>query len=397
MKYLTYILRNVRRNPVRSSLTVASTTLCLFLMMILISFFAMNDEVAAGSRVLNRVATLNANGFAGIIPIARVKDVARLDGVLAATPFSWFGGKYKDEIMPFAQFSVDPDSVFQVMTEFTIPPDQLEAFKQHKDACVIGRKLAQEKKLQVGDPLPIEGDTYPVDLNLIVRGIYDGPSDRDLRMCLIRFDSFDEALKRVVSSSTSQRANSVRIAGNAGMIFAKCKNAGAMASVCKAIDDMYRNSDFPTRTQTEEAFGKMFEEMMGDLRGRIHLISLIVVLALLCVAGNSMAMSMRERTREVAVLKAIGFERGLILFLVLAESVLVAGVGGAFGALGSKAFFDLVDISRFTAGFLPFFYIPWSVALQGLAVSLCVGFLSGLLPAMQAARLSVIDGLRRVI
>jgi putative ABC transport system permease protein len=181
------------------------------------------------------------------------------------------------------------------------------------------------------------------------------------------------------------------------MIFAKCRNASAMAAVCKAIDDKYRNSDYPTRTQTEEAFGKMFEEMMGDLRGLIRIIGLAVIFSLLCVAGNAMAMSMRERTTEVAVLKAIGFQRGLILFLVLTESMLVAGFGGALGSLGCKAFCDVIDLSRFTGGFLPFYYIPWAVALQGLGVSLFIGFASGFFPAIRAANLSVVDGLRRVI
>jgi putative ABC transport system permease protein len=397
MKYLTYILRNVRRNPVRSALTVASTAICLFLMMILISFFAISDEVNASTRVFNRIATLNANGFAGIIPIARVKEIAQLDGVEAVTPFSWYGGKYKEEVMPFAMFSVDPATVFEVMQELTLPADQLKAFRENKDACVIGRKLAQEKHLQIGDPMPLKGDAYPVDLNLVIRGIYDGPSDRDLRMCFIRFDTFDEAFKRVVATSSSRRALNVQVSGNAGMIFAKCKNAAAMPAVCKAVDDMYRNSDYPTRTQTEEAFGKMFEEMLGDLRGMIRIIGLAVVFSLLCVAGNSMAMSMRERTTEVAILKAIGFERGLILFLVLTESILVAGLGGALGSLGCKALCDAVDISRYMAGFMPFYYIPWSVALQGLAVSLFIGFASGFWPALKAANLSVIDGLRRVV
>jgi putative ABC transport system permease protein len=397
MKYLTYILRNVRRNPVRSVLTVASTSICLFLMMILLSFFAISDEVNSGVRVYNRIATLNANGFAGMIPIARVREVAGMDGVVTATCFSWYGGKYKDEVLPFAQFCVDPDTVFAVMEELTLPPDQLEAFRKNRDACVIGRKLAADKKLKIGDLLPLKGDTYPVDLNLIVRGIYDGPSDRDLRMCFIRFDTFDDGLKKVVIGPGASRPSNARVAGNAGMIFAKCKNAGAMAAVCKAIDDRYRNSEFPTRTQTEEAFGKMFEEMLGDLRGMIRAIGVAVIFSLLCVAGNAMAMSMRERTTEVAVLKAIGFEKGLILFLVLTESVMVAGLGGVLGSLGCKALCQFVDLSQFTAGFMPFFYIPWSVALQGLAVSLFIGFASGCLPAWRAANLSVIDGLRRVI
>jgi putative ABC transport system permease protein len=170
-----------------------------------------------------------------------------------------------------------------------------------------------------------------------------------------------------------------------------------MPLLCKAIDESYRNSEFPMRTQTEEAFGKMFEEMLGDLKGMIRIIGLAVIFSLLCVASNSMAMSMRERTSEVAVLKAIGFNRRLILFMVLTEAVLVAGFGGAIGSLGVKFFCDWVDLSRYTGGFLPFYYVPWNIALDGLAVSLFIGLASGLYPAVRAANLSVIDGLRRVI
>jgi putative ABC transport system permease protein len=404
MKYLTYVFRNIRRNPVRSMLTVSSMSICLFLMMILYSFFAMSDEASESARIFNRIASLNANGFAGKLPIAYVKEVAQFDevghfnGVAAITPFSWYGGKYKDEILPFAQFAVDPHSVFTVMNELTIPDDQLKAFAESKDGCVIGRKLAFDKKLKVGDPLPLKGDAFPVDLDLTIRGIYDGPSDRDLRMCLINFEYFDEALKRVATRSSSSSAQSRGgLSGNAGMLFIRCRSAADMPVLCKKIDDLYRNSDFPLRTQTEEAFGKMFEEMMGDLKGMIFWISTAVVFSLLFVAGNSMAMSMRERTTEVAVLKAIGFNKGLLLLLVMTESILVAGAGGVLGSLGCKGLCDYIDLSRYTAGFLPFFYVPWSVALFGLAVSLLVGFLGGIYPAFRAATLPVVDGLRKVI
>jgi putative ABC transport system permease protein len=389
MKYFTYIFRNARRNPVRSLLTIASTAICLFLMMILLSFFAISDEVNASTRIFNRIASLNANGFAGYLPIARVDEIRRLNGVIASTPFSWIGGKYQDEILPFAQFGVYPETVFRVMNELTIPDEQLKDFQENRDSCVIGRKLAYDKHLKLGDALPLKADYFPVDLNLIVRGIYDGPSNRDLRMCLVHWHYLDEALKRAPMGARS--------AGNAGMIFTKCESADDMAPLCKQIDDSYRNSDHPMRTQTEEAFGKMFEEMLGDLKGMIRMISFAVVFSLLCVAGNSMAMAMRERTSEVAVLKAIGFNRRLVLFIVLAEAILVAGLGGAIGTLGSKALCDFVDVAQFTAGFLPFYYVPWTIALEGLAVSLFIGLASGLVPAVRAANLSVIDGLRRVI
>ncbi len=323
---------------------------------------------------------------------------ARLDGVKAATQFSWYGGKYQDEILPFAQFGVDPATVFDILDEYTIPADELKAFKETKDSCVIGRKLAADKKLKVGDYLPLKGDAYPIDLNLKITGIYDGPSDRDLRMCLFNWEYLDEGMKRYASQRSPGSATApTRISGNAGMIFTKCKSADDMAGLCKKIDDLYRNSDYPTRTQTEEAFGKMFEEMLGDLKGMIWRIGIAVVFSLFCVAGNSMAMSMRERTSEVAILKAIGFSRMLILAMVLTEAVLVAGLGGLIGSLGSKAFFEWFDISPYTAGFLPFFFVPWNVALQGLAVSLLIGLASGLYPALRAANLSVVDGLRRVV
>jgi putative ABC transport system permease protein len=399
MKHLHYIFRNARRNPVRSVLTIASTAICLCLMMILVSFFAIRDDVAESTRIFNRIATLNANGFAGFLPIACVDSIRRMDGVKAVTPFSWYGGKYQDQVMPFAQFGVNPDTVFTVLDEYTISKEHLEAFKEARTGCVIGRLLAEDKGLKVGDSMPLQGDAYPVDLQLKIVGIYDGPSNRNRRMCLFNWMYLNEKMKVIAAGlSTRTSANTTsRVSDNAGIIFTKCKSGDDMPAMCKKIDDLFRNSEFPTRTQTEEAFGKMFEEMLGDLKGMIWNIGIAVVFSLFCVAANSMAMSMRERTSEVAVLKAIGFTPALVLFIVLTEAILVSGTGGMLGSLGTKAVFEYVDISPYTAGFLPFFYIPWGVALQGVAVSLLVGLASGLYPAWRASRLSVVDGLRRVI
>ena len=141
----------------------------------------------------------------------------------------------------------------------------------------------------------------------------------------------------------------------------------------------------------------MFADMMGDLRDVIEGIGLAVVVSLLCVAGNSMAMALRERTTEIAVLKAIGFSKSLVLCLVLAEAMLVAGFGGVVGAIGCKLLCDMVDMAQFTGGFLPFFYVSWPTALLGLGVSVFIGFWSGFVPAVRAAQASVINGLRKVV
>ncbi|MBX6311791.1 MAG: ABC transporter permease [Isosphaeraceae bacterium] len=388
MKYLGYITRNARRNPVRSLLTIASIAVCLALMMILLSFLSINDEVLSDIRIYNRIITMSSQGFAQPVPIARVREIAAMEGVVAATPFAWYGGKLGEETMPFAQFGIDPETIFTIYDELTIPPDQLKAFQEDRAGCVVGRKLAEDRGWKIGDRIPLKGVIYPFDLNLTIRGIYDGPPNRDRRMLLFHWNYLDEGLRRDAQGRDS---------GNAGTVVAKCKNAEVMASLCKKIDDLYRSSDTPTRTQTEEAFGKMFAGMFGDMRAFIQIVGLAVLFALTCVAGVSMAMSMRERTTEIAVLKAIGYGKALVLTLVLAEAMLVAGLGGVLGVLGSKLFFDQVDIARYTAGFLPFFYVPWTTALSGLAASLLIGLASGLVPATRAARLSVVDGLRKVV
>ncbi len=388
MKFLSYVLRNARRSPVRTLLTIGSTSMCLFLMMMLLSFIATFESVGSSLREYNRLVVMSSQGFSQPVPAARLAEIRAMDGVAAVTPFSWFGGKYNNEVMPFAQFGIDPETMFTIYDEYTVPPDQLKAFQSERTACVIGRKLAEERNIKIGDVLPLKGDIYPVDLNLVVRGFYDTEAKRNPRMCLFHWGYLNEEFKKVAKS---------KMVENAGIISMKCKSADVMPALAKRIDAGYLNSDTPTRTQSEEAFNQMFLGMFGDLRSLISNIGLAVVFSLIFVAGNAMAMALRERTTEVAVLRAIGFGRGLVVNLVLAEAILVTLVGGALGALGAKALFDAVDISRYTAGFLPFFFVPWKTALLGLGAALVIGFLSGILPAIGAARLSVVNGLRKVV
>jgi putative ABC transport system permease protein len=388
MKFLRYILRNIRRNPVRSFLTIASVAISLFLVMILVTFFAMNREVAAKNRVHNRIIVMNSQGFTGRVPITMVREVASMDGVIAATPFSWFGGKYAEETIPFAQFGVDASKVLTVYEELKVPAAQVVAWQQDKAGCLVGRKLAEDRGLKLGDPLPLKGDIYPVDLKLTIRAIYDGTAQTDRRMCMFHWDYLDEALRRDRPDQD---------VGNASMVVAKCKSPDGMATICRKIDDSSRNSDTPTRTQSEEAFALMFDDMMGDLKGIMQAIGLAVCFALIFVSGNAMAMALRERTTEIAVLKAIGYGSQLILFLVLTEAMLVSAAGGILGAVGCKVLCDYVDVAKFSAGMLPFFYVSWPTALMGLGASALIGFLSGFVPAVIASRRSVVAGLRKVV
>lgn len=388
MKYFGYIWRNLRRNKVRTALTIGSIGISLCLMMIMLSFLSINSSVSDSLKGSNRIIAMSSQGFTTPVPIRFVSEVAQVEGVVATSPLSWYGGKYKEETMPFAQFGIYPDEIFKIWDELEISDEDKKAFSQDPSGCVIGYKMAAERGIKIGDPMPLKGTIYPFDLDLTVRGIYKCPPDRDGRMLIFNWNLLEEGLKANFQG---------RQAGNAGTVFAKVKPGSDPAALCRKIDTMTINSDTPTRTQTEDAFVAQFAEMWGDMRTMISAVGLAVVVSLCFVSGNAMAMAMRERTTEIAVLKAIGFTNGRILGMVLTESLIVGMMGGLVGAIGTKLLFDSFDVSPYTGGALPFFFVPWPTAILGMGASLMIGLLSGIFPATAAARLGVIQGLRKVV
>lgn len=386
MKYLPLILRNVFRNKIRSIFTGMSIAISLFLVVTLYSLLSVQDEIADSAAQYNRVAVLHEGGLAGQLPIAYVDRVRRVSGVKTVIPMSWFGGNYREEKIQFAQFATDPKEFFEVYPELTCPADQVEAWKKDKTGCIVGSVLAENKGWKVGDKLPLQGNIYPVDLELTIRGIYDGPETVDRAWVVFHFDYFDESLKEARAPN----------AGNAGIVMLRTDSAAKMSPVMQDIEASFASSDAPVKPMTEKEFGASFMEMMGNVRGFIRMTSFAVVVALLCVAANTMAMSLRERTREIALLKAIGFNQTTVLSMFLAESVAIGILGGVLGALGAKLLFASVDLSSVDPG-LGIFFIPWSTALWGLALAAAIGFFSGIIPAWRAAHVSVIDGLRKVV
>jgi putative ABC transport system permease protein len=386
MKYIPLIIRNVFRNKIRSFFTGLSIAVSLFLVVTLYSLITAQEESVESNSLANRVAVLHEAGLAGRLPIAYVDRIRRIPDVTYATAMSWFGGNYREEPTQFAQFATDAQNIFNVYPELTIPADQLEAWQQDKTGCVVGALIARNKGWKIGSKIPLQGNIYPADLELTVRGIYDGPSTMDRGWLLFHFDYLDESLKQLNYPGS----------GNAGIVMLRAASTDKMTGVMQAIAAAFESSDAPVKPLTEKQFAASFLEMMGNVRGFIGMTSTAVVLALLCVAANTMAMSVRERTREIALLKAIGFNQPTVLGMFLAESVAIGLLGGVLGALGAKLLFASVDLSTIDAG-LGMFYIPWRTALWGLALAAVVGLLSGLVPAWRAARVSVIDGLRKVV
>jgi putative ABC transport system permease protein len=332
-----------------------------------------------------RIVVLNVQGFSGRLPIAYVDYIRNRPGVAAAVPYSWYGGNYKEEKMPFAQFATDPQSAFDVWDEYRIEPDQLAAWRSTRNGCVADRRLAEKRKWKLGDRIPLQGTFYRFNLDLVLCGVFDTPKYTD--QIWFHWQYLDEGLKELKDPA----------AGNAGTIFAKTTRAEDMADVSKDIDEHYVSSENPTRTQTEAAFAQMFADMLGNIQDYIRNITLAVAFSLTLVAANAMAMSMRERTTEIAVLKAIGFSRRRVLGTVLGEACSITILGGMVGvAIGCGC---LEALHGFSTQFFPLSIFelvgPWILYL--IATSAAIGLASGLVPAVRAAQLSVIDGLRRVV
>ena len=387
MKLLTYIWRNVTRNKLRTGLTVISVGFSLALMTILYGYLAM-QKVAEGEALKHdRVAVLNKLGFAALVPISYVNRIGNMDGVVAATPFSWYGGNYQGRQALFAQFGVYPDTIFEIFAEYQIPEEQVEAFKSDRQGCVVDKGVAEQMGWNLGDRVPLEGALYPYDLDLKIVGIYEAPTNTG--SLFFNWNYLDEEIKQ----------SNGGFDGNAGMVYAKCKVSDEVAIISEEIDAMFANSENATRTRNEAEFQRMFSEMLGDVQAYIRYISLAVIFALALVTATAMAMSMRERTTEVAVLKAIGFSKQRILGLVLGESTLIAAIGGVLGIVGGLSALHLLSGVPIAAALFPVpvsqLAGPWLAGLACVAAS--IGLVSGVVPASLAAQLSVVDGLRRVV
>ncbi|HZL89878.1 MAG TPA: ABC transporter permease [Pirellulaceae bacterium] len=385
MKSLKYIWRNVTRNKLRSSLTILSVGFSLALLTVLLGYMATQNLWGSEAKKYNRIVVMNTQGFAGDVPIAYVDRVRRIDGVLAAVPYMWFGGNYKAEQMPFSQFGTDAQQAFDVWSEFTIDPAQLEAWRNNRQGCVVDRRLAARRGWKIGEKIPLQGTYYQFNLDLELSGTFDSPQNTDTLW--FHWKYLDEGLRKAEAIGE----------GNAGTIFAKVERTSRIPEVVEKIDAQFASSNNPTRTQTESAFAQMFVEMLGNIRTYMLAIGLAVVFSLSLVAANAMAMSMRERTTEIAVLKAIGFSRGRVLWMVLGESCLIGLAGGILG-VGIGCLF-LQVLNRLMPLQFPFQVHEiaglWLAAL--LAIAAAIGLASGIVPAVRAAQQSVVNGLRQVV
>jgi putative ABC transport system permease protein len=380
MKYLPLLLGNLSRRKTRTGLTMGSFFVALFLVGLLLavrSGFNQGVDVAQADRVI----VTNKTSMIQPLPYATKDKVANTPGVARFTWANWFGGVYQDPKNFFAQFAIDVEGWRDVYAEFVVSDEEWAAFVADRQGAIAGKAIADRFGWKIGDRIPIQGAGYPGTWEFNLRGIYTGrrPND-DLTQFWFQWKYLSEQGPEYTRDLI-------------GWYVIRLEKGASSADVARRIDEMFANSPFETRTQSESAFMQGFVTQFGNIEFLMLAIGGVVFFTLLLVTGNTMAMSVRERTGEIAVLKTLGFGDGFVTVLVLLETVLVAAVGGGLGLLAVKAWSLAGDP---TGGLLPGFYIPSQGLLAGFGVALLVGLLAGLLPAWSAGRLKVVEALRRV-
>ncbi len=378
MTISTFVFKNALRNKRRAVLSVSSVAVSLFLLVTL--QVALRELTlpppSAGAEL--RVAVRNKISLTNPLPARQRGIIERISGVQAVSPFTWFGGRYKNEEgMSFAQFAMDPVELRPLFGEARMSREGYEKFAADRDACVLGKITAEKYHLKVGDAMRLDSTIYPGSLTFHIAGIYSGtPDDRNM---FFRQDYLDE---------------SIGTPGYVGMWWLKVKTADDMAPVIKAVNAAFQNTSAEVRAESERNFQLGFISMLGNVKKLIASISTVVVFTLVLVSASTMSMAVRERFRELAVLKALGFRRRELFAFILAESFGLAAAGGLLGIGGAYAIFTFGDVGKMTQGiFVSFEVTPRIMGLAAL-VAAVLGIVSALAPALSVARMSVVNGLK---
>ncbi|MFB3920921.1 MAG: ABC transporter permease [Terriglobia bacterium] len=331
MKLAGLIVKNAIRNPRRSVLTILSITISIFLVSSLQAILTRLDNLGQSSGAGHlRLVVRHRTSLGQPLPVAYKQRIAGLPGVKAVGAWNWFGGIYKDPANFFANFAVDADELEKTHQEYRVPPDQLEAFKRERTAAMVGKALMDKYDWKLGDRVTLKGTIYPFDPECTIRAVFTTDDPSQERVFFFHWDYFNEALNRRNQVGT----------------FAVLANTPEdVPRLMDAIDRTFRNTDAETKTETEQAFNLSFVSMLGNVKLLLNAISAAVVFTILLVAGNTMAMSIRERTGEVAVLKTLGFRRNTILYLLVGESLAIALLGGLLGGLGAKTTYAFIGLT----------------------------------------------------
>ena len=385
MKVFKLIFKNALRHKLRTTLTIVGITIAVIAFGLLRTVVTIWDS-SVDATMANRLITRQSVSFIFPLPLAYKDKIAAVPGVSKVTFQNWFGGTYKDKSNFFARMSVDPQTMFDVYPEFILPKDQLETFKKERNACVIGEDIAKQYKLKIGDVMTLDGDIYPGRWDFVVRGIYTGKNkNTDKTQMLFQWDYINERMK----VESPGRENEV------GWYIVQVANPNKSAEISNQIDALFKNSTAETKTETERAFAQGFVSASGAIISAMNVMSFVIIGIIMLVLANTMIMSARERTREYAVLKTLGFSGFHLTGLIFGESMLISCLGGGIGLMLT---FPIVSgfEQAMPKGFFPFFYIEPITIVFAVVATILVGVLSALVPIQRALSTKIVDGFRFV-
>ncbi|HEX6974858.1 MAG TPA: FtsX-like permease family protein [Vicinamibacterales bacterium] len=385
MKYFPLIWRNLLRRKVRTIFTIGSIFVAFLLFGILMavrSAFSMGVDFAGADRmmVLNKISLIMP------LPASYEERLKAIDGVSMVTHANWFGGYYQETRNQFPNMAVEADNWLDMYPEFVLPEDQKKAWQADRSGAIVGADTARKYGWKVGDRVPLQATIFrrpgheAWEFN--ISGIYDSPvKGADKTQLFFHYDYLNEVVRNT------------GFADQVGWYVIKISDPERAAAVAKKVDELFANSPAETKTDTEKAFIQGFAKQIGNISLITQLVATAAILMILLITANTMAQSIRERTNELAVLKTLGFRDGRVLAMVLAESVLIAVVGGALGLLAAWTF--VAGVGDPTGGFLPTFFFPVRDLVVGAGLVLLLGVFAGSLPALQASRLRIVEALRR--
>jgi putative ABC transport system permease protein len=376
-----FVTKNAFRNKRRSILTVLSIAFSLLLLTLMMTIWRAFYLDQGSAESAERLVVRHRVSLTFSLPGFYREKIRAIPGVLAVVPVSWFGGVYKDQKPEnfFARFGTDPDEFFKVFRDVQMPDDQIKAWQRDRQGAIVDDYLANKYGWKLGDRIFIQGDIYPVDLELNVRGIFH--TNPDNKTLYFNTKYVEEAVSW--------------FKGQAGTFSILAASPQDVSRIATTADDMFRNSPQPTKSESEKAFGLEFVAMMGNVKAFILTICSAVVFATLLVSANTMAMSIRERTREVALLKTLGFTRQSVLGLFVSEAVAMSLLGGLIGICMG---WGLVYAATHSPQFFSFFplKVTAGIWLAAMSTSALVGLVSAAVPSYHASQVNIVDGLRHI-
>ena len=381
LRHLPLVLKNSLRNRRRSVLTILSIAASICLLGVLMAMYHAFYFSEPSPESALRLITINRISLANVMPASYQQRIRQVPGVREVMISQWFGGMYKDNDFKnfFARFAVEPEKLFVTNPEYQVPEDQKTAFIRERTACLAGRPLAERYGWKLGDKVTIIGDIFPVNLELTIRAIYDAP--RDNENLIFHYDYLRES----ISPGRRDRVSAfVVLAENADMV----------PRIAHQVDEMFRNSPDQTRTETERAFELNFLGYLGNVKLFLVAVCGAVTFTLLLVSANTIAMSVRERVREIGIMKTLGFTPDAILGIILSESVLIAMIGAALGLAISAGVCEFIRRGPITFVDLKALVVPPVVAALGLVLAALIGLASSIVPAWTASRRPIIECLR---